>query len=118
MTNRSNYIDMKNGVNIKMEIKDSDKTSSSVSDETEKINEIKRAVAYNLLFTQGVMPFSATPNDYYLAVARTVRDRMQLLFVNTIYNLRNKKTQDCRLPVGGVSHGAASRQQSRQPGAV
>jgi len=75
-----------------MKTKDSDKTSSSSAvDETEKINEIKRAVAYNLLFNQGVMPFSATRNDYYMAVAHTVRDRMQLLFINTVYNLRHKK---------------------------
>ena len=54
-------------MNTEMEIKDSDKTPSSVIDETEKINEIKWAVAYNLLFNQGVMPFSATLNDYYTA---------------------------------------------------
>jgi len=82
---------MKNEMLSEAERTASDNTSSPAIDETEKINEIKRAVAYNLLFNQGVLPFSATRNDYYMAVARTVRDRMQLLFVNTVYNLRNKK---------------------------
>jgi len=64
---------------------------SSVINETDKINELKRAVAYNLFYNQGTAPITATLNDYYMAVAHTVRDRMQHLFVNAVENLRNKK---------------------------
>jgi starch phosphorylase len=64
---------------------------SSVLNETDTINELKRAVAYNLLFTQGKLPITATFNEFYLAIAHTVRDRMQLLFINTVESLRKKK---------------------------
>ncbi len=64
---------------------------SSVINETDKINELKRAVAYNLFYNQGTAPITATLNDYYMAVAHTVRDRMQHLFVNSVENLRKKK---------------------------
>jgi starch phosphorylase len=37
---------------------------------------IKRAIADNLLYLQGKFPGIATINDYYLAVAYTVRDRL------------------------------------------
>jgi starch phosphorylase len=79
-----------------MEIKKENEPASTLEvsngiDEAEKVNELKRAVAYNLLYTQGVLPISATLNDYYLAVAHTVRNRMQHLFVNTVYSLRHKK---------------------------
>jgi starch phosphorylase len=66
---------------------------SSVKNETDKINELKRAVAYNLFYNQGTAPITATLNDYYMAVAHTVRDRMQHLFVNTVAFLREKNTR-------------------------
>ncbi|MBD2495360.1 glycogen/starch/alpha-glucan phosphorylase [Nostoc sp. FACHB-280] len=37
---------------------------------------IKRALADNLFYIQGKYPGTATPNDYYMALAYTVRDRM------------------------------------------
>ena len=37
---------------------------SSVKNETDKINELKRAVAYNLFYNQGTAPITATLNDY------------------------------------------------------
>ena len=66
---------------------------SSVITENDKVNELKRAVAYNLFYTQGILPVTATLNDYYMAVAHTVRDRMQHLFVNSVACLRERETR-------------------------
>ncbi len=46
------------------------------------IKELKRAFAYNLFYRQGATERSATLNDCYLAVAYTLRDKMQHRFVN------------------------------------
>ncbi len=51
------------------------------------INELKRAFAYNLFYNQGKPLEAATMNDYYMAVAHTVRDRMQHLFINSVENI-------------------------------
>ncbi len=37
---------------------------------------IKRAIADNLYYLQGKLPQTATINDYYLALAYSVRDRL------------------------------------------
>jgi glycogen phosphorylase len=47
------------------------------------VNELKRAFAYNLFYRQGVPPQVASINDYYMAVAYTVRDRLQHLWINS-----------------------------------
>ncbi|GEM_PF-5341308 len=47
----------------------------------ERVNELKPAFAYNLFYNQGKAPENATLNDFYMAVALTVRDRMQHLFI-------------------------------------
>jgi glycogen phosphorylase len=47
------------------------------------INKLKRAFAYKLFYQQGKTVLSVSLNDYYLAVALTVRDRMQHLFINS-----------------------------------
>src|SRR5437773_9046614 len=39
-------------------------------------SEIKRDLIDNLFYLQGKFPEVATPNDWYLAVAYTVRDRL------------------------------------------
>ena len=57
------------------------------------INKLKRAFAYNLFYEQGKTIRTATLNDYYLAVAHTVRDRMQHLFVNSIEALLEKESK-------------------------
>jgi len=59
----------------------------------ESINKLKRAFAYNLFYKQGKTIRSATLNDYYLAVAQTVRDRMQHLFINSIEALSEKESK-------------------------
>ncbi len=51
------------------------------------VNELKRAFAYNLFYQQGKPVETATLTDLYMAVAYTVRDRMQHLFINSIENL-------------------------------
>lgn len=63
-----------------MVLKKEDKISGNGQ---ERINELKRAFAYNLFYHQGVTPRAASMNDYYLAVAYTLRDRMQHLFINS-----------------------------------
>ncbi|MCW5204520.1 hypothetical protein VU02_01100, partial [Desulfobulbus sp. N2] len=55
-----------------------------------RINQLKRAFAYNLFYRQGVTTKTATPNDYYLALSYTLRDRMQHLFVNSVETLLEK----------------------------
>ncbi|MCI5189516.1 MAG: glycogen/starch/alpha-glucan phosphorylase [Candidatus Electrothrix sp. AS4_5] len=69
---------------------------SSVLEKTQqkkRINQLKRAFAYNLFYRLGVTTRTATLNDYYLALSYTLRDRMQLLFVNSVENLLAKKPQ-------------------------
>ncbi len=60
---------------------------------TEEINKLKRAFAYNLFYQLGKTTRRATWNDYYLAVAYTVRDRMQHLFVNSTEALLEKESK-------------------------
>ncbi len=55
------------------------------------VNELKRAFAYNLFYQQGKPVETATLTDLYMAVAYTVRDRMQHLFINSVENLMEKK---------------------------
>ncbi len=58
-----------------------------------EINELKRAFAYNLFYNQGKPLENATINDYYMAVAHTVRDRMQHLFINSVEGLIEAPTK-------------------------
>ncbi|RUM41525.1 MAG: glycogen phosphorylase [Desulfocapsa sp.] len=57
------------------------------------INELKRAFAYNLFYKQGVTRELARMNDYYLAVAYTLRDKMQHLFINSVEALLEKDSK-------------------------
>jgi len=59
----------------------------------ERINELKRAFAYNLFYGQGATPRTATVNDYFLAVAGTIRDRMQHLFINSVEALLERESK-------------------------
>jgi starch phosphorylase len=56
-------------------------------DQKNEINELKRAFVYNLFYNQGKPLENATMHDYYMAVAHTVRDRMQHLFINSVEGL-------------------------------
>jgi len=57
------------------------------------VAKLKRAFAYKLFFQQGVLPFNASLNDYYLAVSTSLRDRMQHLFINSVAALRDNKSR-------------------------
>ncbi len=48
------------------------------------VNSIKRAFADNLFYLQGKFPSVATPNDLYMALAYTVRDRLVRRWILTI----------------------------------
>ncbi len=45
---------------------------------------LRRAVLDNLFYLQGKFPAIATPNDYYMALAYTVRDRMLHRWLKTV----------------------------------
>lgn len=59
----------------------------------ENINKLKRAFAYNIFYKQGSSSRTASLNDCYLAVAQTLRDRMQHLFVNSVEALLDKESK-------------------------
>ncbi len=58
------------------------------------INKLKRAFAYKLFYQQGKTVLSCSLNDYFQAVALTVRDLMQRLFINSTEALIEK---ECRV---------------------
>src|SRR4028118_563546 len=47
------------------------------------VETLKRAFADNLYYVQGKNEFLATPHDYYMALAYTVRDRLLHRWINT-----------------------------------
>jgi glycogen phosphorylase len=57
------------------------------------INKLKRAFAYKLFYQQSKTALSVSLNDYYLAVALTVRDRMQHLFINSSEAMAEKESR-------------------------
>jgi starch phosphorylase len=63
------------------------------NDKKENINKLKRAFAYNIFYKQGSSSRTASLNDCYLAVAQTLRDRMQHLFVNSVEALLDKESK-------------------------
>src|SRR5258705_11433301 len=48
------------------------------------VETLKRALADNLFYAQGKFPAIATKNDFYVALAYTVRDRQLHRWINTI----------------------------------
>ncbi len=63
------------------------KKKKETKKERELINELKRAFTYNLFYRQGKVPETASMKDFYMAVAYTVKDRMQNLYINTAEEL-------------------------------
>ena len=57
------------------------------------VDEIHRAFHDNLLFMQGRFPAVATMNDYYLALAYTVRERLLQHWINTAETYRQKRSR-------------------------
>jgi starch phosphorylase len=54
---------------------------------------LARAILENLYYVQGRIPELATPNEWYMAVAYTVRDRLLERWIKTIQNLRGGKVK-------------------------
>ncbi|MGF1479357.1 MAG: glycogen/starch/alpha-glucan phosphorylase [Cyanophyceae cyanobacterium] len=54
---------------------------------------LRRALADNLFYLQGKFPAIATLNDYYLALAYTVRDRLLHRWINTSRTYLNKNVR-------------------------
>ncbi len=71
---------------VKIQVED-DRTGTS-------LDTIKRAIADNLYYIQGKDVESATPYDYYMALAYTVRDRLLHRYLKTAktYSKQNVKT--------------------------
>jgi glycogen phosphorylase len=69
------------------------KSKKRTKNKTNSINELKRAIAYNLFYPQGMTPQTASMNDYYHAVANTVRDRMQHIFINSVETIFKTKVK-------------------------
>jgi starch phosphorylase len=57
------------------------------------IDTLRRAMADNLFYIQGKFPGIATKNDYYMALAYTVRDRLLQRWLNTMQTKLNSETR-------------------------
>ncbi|MUG96921.1 glycogen/starch/alpha-glucan family phosphorylase [Scytonema sp. UIC 10036] len=57
------------------------------------IETLKRALADNLFYLQGKFPGIATTNDYYMALAYTVRDRLLYRWLNTVQTYVKKNVK-------------------------
>src|SRR5271165_3851769 len=55
------------------------------------VETLKRACADNLYYVQGKFPAIATKNDFYMALAYTVRDRQLHRWINTIETYLKQK---------------------------
>lgn len=65
-----------------------------------EIDTLRRALADNLFYNQGKFPDIATKNDYYMALAYTVRDRLLQRWLNTTQTYLE---QDVKLVAGSSS---------------
>ena len=57
------------------------------------VETLRRALADNLFYIQGKFPGWATKNDYYMALAYTVRDRLLQRWINTVQTYRKKEVK-------------------------
>jgi starch phosphorylase len=75
--------------NLRMETVQVEDDRTGLSLET-----LKRAFLDNLFYLQGKFPKIATPNDYYMALAYTVRDRLLQRWLNTaeVYTEKGSRT--------------------------
>jgi starch phosphorylase len=55
------------------------------------VETLKRAFADNLFYVQGKFPLIATKNDFYMALAYTVRDRLLHHWINTVETYLKQK---------------------------
>jgi starch phosphorylase len=57
------------------------------------VETLRRAMADQLFYIQGRYPANATKNDYYMALAYVVRDRLIQRWINTVQTYRKKDTR-------------------------
>jgi len=71
---------------------DTDKQTDSVEDARTGLSvaALERAFANNLFYVQGKFAASATRNDYYMALAYTVRDRLLRRLLDAVETWLNK----------------------------
>ena len=55
---------------------------------------LRRALADNLFYIQGKFPGVATKNDYYMALAYTVRDRLLQRWINSVQTYTEQKAKN------------------------
>src|SRR6516165_10537140 len=58
---------------------------------------LKRALAENLFYAQGKFPAISTKNDFYMALAYTLRDRLLHRWINTIETYLKQKEHELKL---------------------
>ena len=77
---------------------------------------IAEALIDNLHYLQAKLPKHATRNDWYMALAYTVRDRMLDRYIKTVEAIARAdiRGQGCCLSLGGIFDWTASRQQPDQ----
>jgi len=54
---------------------------------------LRRAISDHLFYTQGKFPQIATPNDVYMAIAHTVRDRIVERWINTVETITRENVK-------------------------
>jgi starch phosphorylase len=77
--------------------------------------ELQQAILDNLYYVQGKSTRLATKNDWYMAVAYTVRDRMMKHWINSLHKLAVKRSRSSVIFLQN-SLLAASRQCHAKPG--
>src|SRR5262249_8591968 len=75
---------MESSAKTSLEAVEDDRTGLTVS-------ALRRAFADNLYYVQGKFPEIATKNDFYMALAYTVRDRQLHRWINTIETYLKQK---------------------------
>src|SRR5246127_4688164 len=72
---------------------DSQRPESAIEDDRTGLSvaTLRRALADNLFYVQGKFPEIATKNDFYMALAYTVRDRLLQRWINTIETYLKQK---------------------------
>ena len=81
------------------------------------VDAIAKALIENLHCLQAKLPQHATRNDWYMALAYTVRDRMLHRYIATLEAIADANTPDegRRISVGRISDGPTPGQQPDQP---
>ncbi len=75
-----------------------------------------QALVENLHRVQAKLPRHATPNDWYMALAHTIRDRLMDRYIAHLETLATYRVgQGRRVPVRRVPDGAAPREQPAEP---